>query len=53
MELSFIQIQCVPVANTSTTQCNVIMYGLDSQGKVWVKTDRDKEWKQESMKWRK
>lgn len=52
VELKFVQIQCVPVENVSTTQCNVFMYGLDADGKVWFKRDNDEKWVQESMLWK-
>ena len=48
-KLKFVQIQCVPVPNTSLTQCNVYMYGLTSQGEIWHKRDTDDEWRKESM----
>lgn len=48
MDLQFIQIQCVPVPNTSATQCNVIMYGLTADGKLWRKTEMEEEWHPES-----
>jgi hypothetical protein len=50
MELQFIQIQCVPVQNMSTTQCNVFMYGLTKDGKVFFKRDNDEYWQPESMR---
>lgn len=52
MELTFIQIQCVPVPETAQTQCNVYMFGLDSKGKVWFKRDRDKLWQPEPMEFK-
>jgi hypothetical protein len=48
MELQFKQIQCVPVPNTSATQCNVMMYGLTADGKVWRKTEAEDVWWPES-----
>ena len=52
MELKFIQIQCVPVPNVGSTQCNVFMYGLDADGKVWFKRDTDNVWRHEEMAWK-
>jgi len=49
MELQFIQIQCVPVPNTINTQCNVFMFGLTSDGKVWFKRENDLDWSPETM----
>lgn len=48
MILRFIQIQCVPVQNTNSTQCNVYMYGLTADGELWFKRDTDFEWQRES-----
>ena len=48
-KLNFVQIQCVSVPNTASTQCNVMMYGLDNNGKVWVKRDCDTSWQPEPM----
>jgi hypothetical protein len=48
-QLKFVQIQCVSVQNNSTTQCNVMMYGLTADGKVFFKTDREDKWRAESM----
>jgi len=48
-ELRFIQIQCVPVPNTSATQCNVFMYGLTEKGEIWFKRGNDEAWIKESM----
>lgn len=50
VELSFIQIQCVPVPNTMSTQCNVLLYGLTAEGKVFFKRDSDDRWHPEAMK---
>lgn len=50
MELSFIQIQCTAVENTSKTQCNYMMFGLTKDGKVFWKRDNDEHWTPESMK---
>ena len=47
--LTFVQIQCCPVPNVVTTQCNVFMYGLTKSGEVWFKRDSDSEWIQEPM----
>jgi hypothetical protein len=44
-ELRFKQIQCVPVPNTSQTQCNVMLYGLDEQCRLWCSTDMDPAWR--------
>ena len=49
-DLKLVSIQCVPVPNTPVTQCNVYMYGLDSEGYVWHKRDSDMNWTRESMK---
>ncbi len=43
-DMRLVQIQCVPVPNTIATQCNVFMYGLDSEGKVWFKRELDEHW---------
>ena len=49
MELRFKQIQCVPVPNTSQTQCNVYMYGLTESGELWFKRDTDSKWTKEPV----
>ena len=50
MELTFIQIQCVPISGSIA--CSVYMYGLASDGTVWFKRDCDNEWTLEPMKFR-
>ena len=44
MELNFVQIQVI----TNGTN-NVVIYALDSQGKVWFKNHTDNEWQKTSM----
>lgn len=48
-QLKFIAIQAIGVENTMHTQCNAIIFGLDSNGNVWTKTDRDELWRPECM----
>ena len=43
-ELKFVQIQCVPVPNTMSTQANVYMWGLTATGELWHKRDVDEFW---------
>lgn len=49
MELRFKQIQCVPVPNTPSTQCNVYMYGLTDDGELWFKRDTEEQWTREPV----
>lgn len=44
MELNFVQIQVI-----STLNGGILMYALDSDGKVWHKQHSDNEWKKVSM----
>lgn len=44
MELKFIQIQAVTASNGQ-----LIIYGLDSLGKVWHKQHGDSDWQKMSM----
>ena len=34
-EITFVQIQCVPVRSTPYTQCDAMMFGVDGDGKMW------------------
>lgn len=43
MELNFVQIQVV------TINGNILMYGLDSKGKMWHKQHSDSNWQKMSM----
>jgi len=48
-ELRFRQISCVPCANTSFTQTDCIMFGLDEYGQVWEKRLQDSKWRKAKM----
>ena len=48
-ELRFRQISCVPCANTSFTQTDCIMFGLDEYGQVWEKRLQDSKWQKTKM----
>lgn len=48
-EITFVQIQCVPVRSTPYTQCDAMMFGVDGDGKMWWKRDDDDVWRHVSM----
>ena len=47
--VTFIQIQCVSCNNTSATQTDCLMFGLDKDGQVWEKGLQDKVWTKTPM----
>ena len=48
--LKFKEIQCVSVKNTSVTQTDCLMFGLDEYGQMWEKRLQDSTWTRTPMK---
>ena len=48
-DVEFVQITATGVQNTSQTQCDYVLHGLDKSGRVWEQRNTDQIWRPLAM----
>lgn len=49
LDVEFVQITTTGVQNTSQTQCDYVLHGLDKSGRVWEQRNTDQIWRPLAM----